>query len=255
MDRKERIILLGVGTGVPDAERGHTHMVWDGAGGPVLIDAGGSTYQRLLKAGVDPQELTAMVLTHSHADHINGIPPLLFSMELAGRKTPVSIFGLEPTLTLVRRILEAFALEDHAAPVEWFPIHAGDSIDLGAGRFIHTKLNDHPRPCLAMRFEQQATQQSLAYSGDTSPCQNVVDLAQGVPTLIHEATSARSSCVHTTPREAGEIARQAGVSRLVLVHYSPKWTMPEDQALEEARKSGFTGEVEIGREYQVLAFR
>jgi ribonuclease Z len=48
------------------------------------------------------------------------------------------------------------------------------------------------------------------------------------------------------------VAQQAGAKRLVLVHYSPRWTMPEAQALAEIRASGFAGTAEIGRENQVL---
>ncbi|NCC33491.1 MAG: ribonuclease Z, partial [Chloroflexia bacterium] len=83
------MILLGTGTGLPDVDRGNTHMVWDGPGGPLLIDAGGSTYERLLRAGIDPQKLAGVVLTHSHCDHINGLPGLVFSMRLGGREEPL----------------------------------------------------------------------------------------------------------------------------------------------------------------------
>jgi ribonuclease Z len=235
-------------------------MVWDGAGGPLLVDAGGSTYQRLLKAGIDPQQLVGVVLTHNHADHINGLPTLIFSMSLAGRTAPLTIYGLEPTLAMVRSILAVFQLERHAVTPVWHPIEAGDSIDLGKGRTIHTTLTIHPRPCVALRFEQHAyqdhqAQQTLVYSADTAPSQAIIELARGSHTLIHEATCSYAlPDVHTTPREAGEIARQAGVSRLVLVHFSPKWTMPEEQAIAEVRASGFSGVVCVGQEYQVLDF-
>jgi ribonuclease Z len=114
-----RMILLGVGTGLPDADRENTHMVWDGPGGPLLIDAGGSSYQRLLKAGVDPQGLAGVLLTHSHCDHINGLPVLLFSMALGGRKEPLPIYGLAPTLAIVRAVLDAFQLDGLHPPLEW----------------------------------------------------------------------------------------------------------------------------------------
>ncbi len=45
-----RMTLLGVGTAVPDQDRENTHMVWESPAGLLLIDAGGSTYQRLLRA-------------------------------------------------------------------------------------------------------------------------------------------------------------------------------------------------------------
>jgi ribonuclease Z len=83
----------------------------------------------------------------------------------------------------------------------------------------------------------------------------VRDLARGSTILIHEATTPEPFSGHTTPRQAGEIAAQADVARLVLVHFSPHWTMPEEQALAEVRTGGFTGQAEVGQEYQVLELK
>ncbi len=252
-----RMILLGVGTGIPDIDRDHTHMVWDGPGGPLLIDAGGSTYQRLLRAGIDPQTLQGIVLTHSHADHINGLFGLLFSLSLAGRRMSLPIYGLTTTLTLVQTILAAYSLDEHVAPVTWVSINAGDRLNLPHDTpwMVQTALNEHSRPCLALCFEQRDTGQTLVYSGDTEPCQAVRDLAMGADVLIHEATTAEPFAGHTTPRQAGEIGATTGVAHLVLVHFSPQWTMPEEQALADVRAGGFVGRVDIGQEYQVLELK
>jgi ribonuclease Z len=252
------MILLGVGTGLPDIDRENTHMVWDGPGGPLLIDAGGSTYQRLLKAGLDPAGvdggpmLRAVLLTHSHTDHINGLPALIFSMRLAGRTEPLTVYGLEPTLAIMQRVIEAFHQEQYAVPIEWVPINAGDSLELGEGWRLHTALTAHSRPCLASSFEHSETGRALVYSCDTEPCEAVAALAECATILIHEAATAEAFPGHTSPRQAGEVAAKAGVGRLVLVHYSPRWTLPEEQALAEVRAGGFGGVAEIGRELQVL---
>lgn len=243
-----RMILLGVGTGVPDADRDYTHMVWEAADGLVLIDAGGSTYQRLLRAGLDPHDLQAIVLTHSHADHVNGLPGLLFSLKLAGYARQLAIYGNEPTLAAARRILEAFDLEEYQAATKWIPVADGDDIALpGAAYRLRTAPTVHSRPCLALRFEGSEGR-VLVYSADTEPCDAVRDLARNAAILIHEATTPGPFPGHTSPRQAGEVAAAAGVGRLVLVHYSPRWTMSADRAIAETRAGGFTGEVEIGRE-------
>ncbi|MFV9503652.1 MAG: MBL fold metallo-hydrolase [Oscillochloridaceae bacterium umkhey_bin13] len=246
-----RVILLGTGTGLPDRDRGNTHMLWDGPGGPLLIDAGGSTYERLLRAEVDPQTLAGVFLTHSHCDHINGLPGLIFSMRLAGREEPLPIYGLAETLEIVQAMITAMRVEYHI-PLAWHPLAAGASLALAAGWQIRTALTDHSRPCLALRFEDAHGKAALVCSADTAPCPAVQALATGAAVLIHEATTPGPFASHTSPRQAGEVAAAAGVGRLVLVHYSPRWTMPEAEALAEVQAGGFAGLAEIGRDGQVI---
>src|SRR5262245_62411428 len=125
-----RMTLLGVGTGVPDPDRENTHMIWESPEGLLLIDAGGSTYQRLLRAGLDPLALRGVFLTHSHADHINGLPVLLFQLALMRYQGTLPIYGNAPTLKLAQQVVEAFQLESHQATVEWIPVAGGEEVPL-----------------------------------------------------------------------------------------------------------------------------
>lgn len=245
-----RMILLGVGTAVPDQDRENTHMVWEAPEGLLLVDAGGSTFQRLLRAGLDPLALRGVFLTHSHADHINGLPVLLFQLALAGYQGTLPIYGNAPTLELTRRVVEAFGLERHQVPVDWITVAGGQAAPIGAASY-QLRLADtvHPRPCLALRFEDPETGRALVYSSDTEPCPAVQQLADRAAVLIHEATTAAPFAGHTTPRQAGAVAIAARAERLVLVHFSPRWTMSASQAIEDVRAAGFVGDAEIGREF------
>jgi ribonuclease Z len=245
-----RMSLLGVGTGVPDPDRENTHMVWESPEGLLLIDAGGSTYQRLLRAGLDPLALRGVFLTHSHADHINGLPVLLFQLALMRFQGPLPIYGNAPTLDLARRVVEAFELEDYQVAVDWIPVVAGQAVPLDVTSYrLTTAETRHSRPCLALRFEDSTSGRALVYSADTEPCDAVQALAQGAAVLIHEATTPEPFAGHTSPRQAGQVAARARAERLVLVHFSPRWTMSAAQAIEEVRAGGFVGDAEIGREF------
>jgi ribonuclease Z len=168
------------------------------------------------------------------------------------------IYGLPETLDMVRRVIDAFQLEEHAVPVTWQPLEAGATIPLTSVPQaneqwqIRTAMTTHARPCLALRIEDAPSGRAIVHSADTAPSPEVTALAQGAHTLIHEASTSAPSTLHTTPRQAGDVAREAGAQRLVLVHYSPQWTMPEEQALAAISESGFAGQAEIGREFQVL---
>ena len=89
----------------------------------------------------------------------------------------------------------------------------------------------------------------LSYSGDTEPCSGLRHLAAGADVLFHEATVMEPMPCHSTPAQAGETAAQAGVGRLVLVHFDP--AQDERTMVGEAAKR-FDGPVEMGRDRMIF---
>lgn len=91
------------------------------------------------------------------------------------------------------------------------------------------------------------------FSGDTSPCQNILTAACGADLLYHEATfkddlqAKAKSTGHTTARQAGEIAQKAQVKQLLLGHFSSRYR-DEKELLDEARSEFPT--VELATEGQ-----
>lgn len=80
----------------------------------------------------------------------------------------------------------------------------------------------------------------LVYCTDTRPCDAAVELARGADLLIHEATYGSDMAAeaverfHSTAAEAAEVAREAGVEKLILTHISPRYIDPSG-LLDEAR--------------------
>jgi len=77
----------------------------------------------------------------------------------------------------------------------------------------------------------------IVYSGDTSPCDNVIKIAEGADILIHDSTFFREieDRRHSGAMEAAEIAKKAGVKKLILTHFSRRYTTTKELE-EEARK-------------------
>jgi ribonuclease Z len=94
----------------------------------------------------------------------------------------------------------------------------------------------------------------VVYSCDTSPCPSLIALARGADILIHEATFLHSEAAraasdgHTTGYQAGEVAAQAGVQRLILCHFEASLHDQVEELRREARQT-YGGPVEIPEEF------
>lgn len=94
--------LLGTGGTMPMKNRWLTSCILRHEGQSVLIDCGEGTQIALKCAGRSAQKLDLLCITHFHADHISGLPGLLLSMGLEGRREPLTICGPHG----LRRIVE-----------------------------------------------------------------------------------------------------------------------------------------------------
>ena len=211
--------LLGTGSAVSDPERTTTMLAFEDEGVFFLVDCGGDAVQRLQLAGLAPEAVEAVVLTHQHPDHISGFPLLIEKLWLLGRRDPIPIYGPPTTLALARQIFDMFdtAKWEGLPEREWHPVEMAPGATLfERGPFRVTSWPvEHPVPTIGLRVETDSG--TVGYSCDTSPCEAVVELATGVELLIHEGTGALPG-VHSSPLEAAQAARDAGVERLVLVH-------------------------------------
>ena len=95
----------------------------------------------------------------------------------------------------------------------------------------------------------------VVYSGDTRPSDGVLELARGCDVLIHDCTlgsdhaSLASEFGHSTAREAAEVAKKAGVGRLILIHFSPRY---DDLAPLETEARGVFANSAAARDLEVV---
>ncbi|HEX5409573.1 MAG TPA: ribonuclease Z [Gemmatimonadaceae bacterium] len=114
----------------------------------------------------------------------------------------------------------------------WGQIHRGMAVTLPDGRVIQPQAIVGPtRPG-----------RTLVLSGDTRPTDTTVSLARHADLLVHEATfgdeeAARATETgHSTAREAAQVARSAGARRLVLTHFSARYSRDAQELVRQARE-------------------
>ena len=79
----------------------------------------GNPVVRLKQAGINLNNLTDLFLTHFHPDHVSGVPSLLMSMWLLGRRAPLDIYGLSYTLDRIEKMMGFYEWEQWP---DFFPV-------------------------------------------------------------------------------------------------------------------------------------
>jgi ribonuclease BN (tRNA processing enzyme) len=137
------------------------------------------------------------------------------------------------------------------------PLHDGSAAQIGEV-VLRAATVDHPCEAYALRVEHGG--RSLVYSGDTGPCEGLVELARGADVLLCEASwphvvpgtwTEPPRGVHLSGRQAGEHAAAAGAGRLLITHV-PAW-FDGAELLAEAREAfdGPADLVAVGAAYTV----
>ena len=249
-----KLIILGSANAVPDQTHENTHMAIRGFEHTIMIDCVSNPVVRLSQAGIELDQVSDIILTHFHPDHVSGVPLLLMDMWLLGRKLPLVIHGLDYTLDRMEKLMEFY---DWGTWPRFFPVKFHRVLDREMAEVlqypdmhIYASPVKHLVPNIGLRVEFINSRRTLAYSSDTQPCQEVVRLASGADVLIHE--SAGLTLGHTSAEQAGQIAREAEVGSLFLIHYPTREIDPES-LVPEARKT-FSGSVALAKDYMELEF-
>jgi ribonuclease Z len=249
-----KLVILGSANAVTSPHHENTHLAIIGAENTLLIDSPGNPLVRLKKLGVSLEQISDLVLTHFHPDHVSGVPLLLMDLWLLGRKDPLQVHGLDYTLERIEQVLELynwshwpgfFPIKFNRLPEqEMVPV-----VERGEFRLFASPVN-HMVPNIGLRIEFPDSDKAMAYSSDTEPCQQVVRLAQGADVLIHEAAGEARG--HTSPRQAGQVAREAEVDALYLIHY-PCWDVDPQPFIAEAQET-FAGRVDLAVDLTEIEF-
>ena len=101
--------FLGTSGSIPTAVRDTTSIVVVVPDGALLIDCGGSPVQKLRRAGVDPQALVSVVITHIYPDHSYGLPALVRNLAVLGRQAPLTIYCRPEHVEPLRSLLSLFS--------------------------------------------------------------------------------------------------------------------------------------------------
>ncbi|WP_167100226.1 ribonuclease Z [Mycobacterium sp. DL592] len=263
------ITLLGTGSPMVDPNRAGPATLVTAGTGVFLVDCGRGALMRAAAAGVGAANITALLLTHLHSDHITDLSDVITTRWVTTFvPTPLPIIGPPGTKAVVEATLAALA-PDIAYRIGHHPditeppsiqVHEyteGQVWDADGLRITVAPTDHRPvEPTIAFRVEYDGT--SVVLAGDTVPCATLDELASGADALVH--TVIRADLVeqipvqrlrdildyHSSVEQAGATAARAGVKTLVLTHYVPPLAPGQEDQWRERAATEFSGRIELG---------
>ena len=250
------VTVLLAGTPTPTPARWGTAILVRSNTTAVLLDTGPGVTRRLVGSGFEPTDVDAVVLTHHHFDHTAGFPGFFLSRwdQGAGLIDELSIYGPSPTSDFVEKLFGAGSgvfWPDLNARMGAPPSHAvylnrggelprlppdpvvrevdpGQDFVIGDIEFS-AGLARHVQPFLdSNAYRIRVGSSSVVYTGDTEPCDEVVELARGADVLVSMCWDTEAAMVasgeapgQTGTLGAARMARAADVGALVLTHIGP----------------------------------
>lgn len=235
------LTIVGCWGAYPEKNEATSSYLLEEKGFHLLIDCGSGCLSQLQNF-ISLKQLDAVILSHYHHDHVADVGPLQYAMLIQGYlgadNLPLPIYA--PEHDAIR-----FQSLTYRQVTIGRPIKGGEDMTIGPWKvsFLQTV---HPVYCLAMKFQTQS--KTFVYTADTSWSDGLVSFAKGADLLLCEASlydddQAKESG-HMTPAMAGRLAKEAGVSLLVLTHFPH---FGDHRQLLEMAQTQFDGKVVLAQ--------
>ena len=268
--------VLGCGGMMPLPYRHLTSVLVRREGDLFLFDGGEGTQVSLRRLNLKWKKINAIFVSHTHADHVTGLPGILMLSSQVDRDEPLYIYGppkIAEYIETSRKVLDMYInypiiVKEITAPCI---CHEGDGFYIRAFPLEHTKtcvgytLEELPRPgefhpekarelkvpCgplwakLQAGFEVEAEDgtivkpeqvlgpqrngRKISYVTDTLYLDSIAKEVQGSDLLFCEGMFAKDfedqakEKKHMTSTQAAQIAKDANVKKMALIHYSPRY--------------------------------
>jgi ribonuclease Z len=275
------VILTGTGSPMIDPNRAGPSTLVIAGDSRFLVDCGRGVLMRAAAAGVGAANLSALLLTHLHSDHITDLGDVITTRWVTTfTPTPLPIIGPPGTKAVVEATLAALApdisyriahhadineppaveVHEYTSGTVWESFPRGqERSDSGVSSVrITVAPTDHRpvEPTIAFRIEYDGA--SVVLAGDTVPCSTLDELARDANILVH--TAIRKDLVeqvpsqrlrdildyHSSVEQAAATAARAGVDTLVLTHYVPPLAAGQEDQWRALAAAEFSGRVELG---------
>jgi len=264
------VTLLGTGSPVPSFNRFGPSTLVNAGGEVLLFDAGRGAFHRMSQLGVNLRKVDKLFITHLHSDHIVGVPDILLSGWIFGRKVPLDVYGPKGSKKMFSHLQKAFeydrkirvedvGLDEKAALAKVKEIKDGIIYESNGVVVRAIEVDHFPiKPAFGYRVDYKG--RSVVISGDTVYSDNLLKWSKGVDLLVHEVAAAPTKQLaharsekgggmlahHIHPQEAGKFFTEAK-PRLAVYSHIVLNGVTETDLFNETRKT-YDGAFRIGQD-------
>lgn len=220
-----RVRFIGSGDAFGSGGRAQTCMLLETSAARVLLDCGASALEGLTRAGVEPNTLQAVLVSHLHGDHFGGLPFFLLDAQLHSRRPdPLLIAGPAGVQARVRAAQEVLfpgssgmAYRFRTDYLEW-PERSPTAL-AGLRVTAYPVAHASGAPSYALRVEGGG--KVLAYSGDTEWVDTLREAAEGADLFVCEAYFFdKPMKYHLSYRTVHQHRGELNCRRILLTHMS-----------------------------------
>lgn len=230
-----RLTVLGCSGPYPAADAGTSGYLLTSNDTNLLLECGCGVVPKLWRA-IKPGQLSAVVLTHFHFDHISDFSMLTTTVQFEKMKGKLDAEFRIPVY-LPKEPEDMASFVKHLPGAEHFDfrfVKPGDTAWVGPFCLAFTDAR-HPLPCFGVKASDG--QKCLYYTGDTNTMDRLAEQARGTDAILADCGLRNEdwseSAPHLSAAACGRLAKDAGVSALYLGHLPPY--VKEDVLLSQAR--------------------
>jgi len=123
------LLFLGTGASVPSRNKSTSCIAVRNGSDIILMDCGEGSQKQIMISPFSFMKIRAILITHLHGDHVFGLPGLLQTMSLSGRKDPITIYGPPGIRRCVETFMEVTEGET-VYPMEIIEVSGGESFNV-----------------------------------------------------------------------------------------------------------------------------
>ena len=217
-----QVILLGTGGAVPGKSRNVSAEILRYNDKVIMIDIGESTIFTALNAGIHPDDINLLYITHAHGDHIFGIISL-FKL----RTKPLLVVAPECMKKGIESLSHIFNVQTRFIENSIFANRELnqtliEEIQNELETVIITKKLQHYEENYGVRFEMNGT--SIVFTGDTRVCEEDKQLCMNADYVVHECNfedgmeTEAENRLHSTPTSIEQALKDCNVKIIVMNH-------------------------------------